>query len=911
MKPANFLLHSSGHLKICDFGTAAPFSWFDSPESSTREWKRRLVQHLFCQKPAGTCDYIAPEILLHEEEKLAGLYHDGEDSLTLPPDSSGAYGPEVDWWSVGVVLYEMTYGSLPFWADRPSEAYYRIRNHTQFFHLDERVPISDGLRSLLSGLLAEPSQRLGRYASEEVLSHAFFASSDPTTWATAPPPFLPTVDESVILPDQSYLASGQADMPLFQDSFDHTSSGACLSISILPPVADRNGDRDTEMSEAEAMDSSTSTPLQSASDAEADDEHEHEHDHDIDGADYNWLGFTHRPGRHCFDHATHSHVPTIPEDAPMDVEASMSWTPGVPSTRKGGLGPLVSTPFGRPGPSSFPSSTPAMGLGAGATVGTGIGVGMGAGNAFPVESSFAVPRLARFSTPARPMAPGIAASVPPSQVPPSPYPFPQAALVVPTPAPIPAPSRWAPPSLRPSKMDHSVGSDTRCSGGSNAKREVSESEAWREMMRAVQQSARKLRQGQKWTPLLDDGLMPPATWTSKSRRPTAFARHQARKHLAPPDHSLPSSWGRDVSPSFPSDDESRARLSERSASTGPTSPLSRGDGSDKPIPAGSPIMRRASFEGGGSSEPDSASEGEDWISASPSAARRASRPSTALARLSSSDEAEQPRVGPIRARRAGSYASARMSSEEAESPFPRRSGSRAGLPMPRRLFTKTASMPTVPQLRAEGPREGLTPPMPFVGRGLSRTHSDAAPFASSNSFRSSAGPTALDRNSSTRQNRRARASSRPQGQRRIKSLAQSAAPQGSTSEAEDSFTAAWMAHRLGAEGGQVALPALSYGAAATDEVAPHSVAAALTVPEVRVNTSASAKADKLHPAAAHTGTPPAVLGMPGTETGTPLTALYERTAREIQSHGQVFADLRQRLKGVHLTAAQWASELSP
>jgi len=158
LKPENVLLDSDGHVKLTDFGL--------SKESQTAD--------TFC----GTPVYLAPEIWKRQ-----------------------TYGFEVDWWSLGCVLYEMVCGLPPFWGETIKDVYKKVL-HTQPQFNKKDNPMEDSCRSIIEGLLAqEPAKRLGNVDNgNDIKTHPFFAAplksdpkSEPVAWeglltkATKPP----------------------------------------------------------------------------------------------------------------------------------------------------------------------------------------------------------------------------------------------------------------------------------------------------------------------------------------------------------------------------------------------------------------------------------------------------------------------------------------------------------------------------------------------------------------------------------------------------------------------------------------------------------------------------------------------------------------------------------------------------
>ncbi|KAG6833669.1 hypothetical protein H0H87_002865 [Tephrocybe sp. NHM501043] len=136
LKPENILVGTDGYLVLADFGEGA-----HEYDYNNTKW----IQ-------IGTPIYSAPELLSNnmDEENVA---------------FSG-----VDWWSAGIILYEMTYRKLPWWGKNEAD----IHRHKTSGKLRWRPGIKVGrrLKSLITGLLTiNTSSRLGANGAQEVMNH--------------------------------------------------------------------------------------------------------------------------------------------------------------------------------------------------------------------------------------------------------------------------------------------------------------------------------------------------------------------------------------------------------------------------------------------------------------------------------------------------------------------------------------------------------------------------------------------------------------------------------------------------------------------------------------------------------------------------------------------------------------------
>jgi serine/threonine-protein kinase RIM15 len=139
----------------------------------------------------GTPDYLAPESIL-------GI---GTDDRM------------VDWWALGVVLYEFIYGFPPFHAETPEKVFDNVVSRRIDWH-DEEIEISAEARDLMDRLMCyDPMQRLGARGAGEVRQHAFFAGIDWSTVATSEASFVPEVTD----PESTDYFDARGAMNAFQD----------------------------------------------------------------------------------------------------------------------------------------------------------------------------------------------------------------------------------------------------------------------------------------------------------------------------------------------------------------------------------------------------------------------------------------------------------------------------------------------------------------------------------------------------------------------------------------------------------------------------------------------------------------------------------------------------------------------
>ncbi|XP_040002870.1 microtubule-associated serine/threonine-protein kinase 1 [Xiphias gladius] len=154
LKPDNLLITSMGHIKLTDFG----LSKMGLMSLTTNLYEGHIekdAREFLDKQVCGTPEYIAPEVILRQ-----------------------GYGKPVDWWAMGIILYEFLVGCVPFFGDTPEELFGQvITDDIVWPDGDDALPAD--AQDLISALLqTNPLVRLGTGGAFEVKQHSFFTELD-------------------------------------------------------------------------------------------------------------------------------------------------------------------------------------------------------------------------------------------------------------------------------------------------------------------------------------------------------------------------------------------------------------------------------------------------------------------------------------------------------------------------------------------------------------------------------------------------------------------------------------------------------------------------------------------------------------------------------------------------------------
>ena len=194
LKPDNVLIDKDGHIKLSDFGLSKKLDLLIKDSKNIKNNKvlrnknnlndkhlsyaeqfnefknmKNKKRRECAYSTVGTPDYIAPEVF-----------------------NQKGYGQEVDWWSLGIIMFEMMIGYPPFYSETSTETCKKILDWKNNLEIKPEVNISKDAVDILKQLINDPEKRLGRNGADEIKKHPFFKNIN---WQhikeTLVPPFIP------------------------------------------------------------------------------------------------------------------------------------------------------------------------------------------------------------------------------------------------------------------------------------------------------------------------------------------------------------------------------------------------------------------------------------------------------------------------------------------------------------------------------------------------------------------------------------------------------------------------------------------------------------------------------------------------------------------------------------------------
>ena len=174
IKPDNILIDKNGHIKLSDFGLAKVSDKLYNYDLNIRKFnvdnEESEFKHEKNYSCVGTAYYVAPEVL-----------------------NKKGYGPEIDWWSVGIIFYEMLCGYAPFCSKETSRVCYKILHWEKFLEFPKKINLSNNAIDLIKKMINYPYCRLGKNGVDEIKKHPFFNDIDWDNLHNMKPPFIPNL----------------------------------------------------------------------------------------------------------------------------------------------------------------------------------------------------------------------------------------------------------------------------------------------------------------------------------------------------------------------------------------------------------------------------------------------------------------------------------------------------------------------------------------------------------------------------------------------------------------------------------------------------------------------------------------------------------------------------------------------
>lgn len=162
LKPENILLQADGHVVLTDFD----LSFLTSS-------KPHVIKHAASLKRRRSKEFLPPSFVADPSTPSNSFV--GTEEYIAPEVISGAgHTSAIDWWALGILLYEMLYGRTPFRGKNRRKTFYNILHKDLTF--PSSIPVSLAAKQLIHGLLQrDPSSRIGsNTGANDIKEHPFF-----------------------------------------------------------------------------------------------------------------------------------------------------------------------------------------------------------------------------------------------------------------------------------------------------------------------------------------------------------------------------------------------------------------------------------------------------------------------------------------------------------------------------------------------------------------------------------------------------------------------------------------------------------------------------------------------------------------------------------------------------------------
>ena len=204
IKPDNILIDKNGHIKLSDFGLAKISdklyerekekykNYINNKNNNKKKEKMTHNKNFSC---VGTPYYIAPEVL-----------------------NAKGYDKDIDWWSAGVIFFEMLVGYAHFCSKQIDDVCYRVLNWKKYLKIPNNIIISEQAKDLIFKMINNSDKRLGKTGADEIKKHPFFNGIDWDNIKNMKPPIIPILKNEY---DTSYFENFEVNEPFYPITYNN------------------------------------------------------------------------------------------------------------------------------------------------------------------------------------------------------------------------------------------------------------------------------------------------------------------------------------------------------------------------------------------------------------------------------------------------------------------------------------------------------------------------------------------------------------------------------------------------------------------------------------------------------------------------------------------------------------------